>query len=193
MPKNDKRMQILAAAEKLFTDKRYHELTLDDVAREAQVGKGTIYLYFKSKDDLVVHLAMHGHAALCALIREIIDRREHDFEERLVHVCAKVSEFMVGHHTLFRIMQEEEMLSPSLVHENRSQLEGGRLELQGLVVTILRDGQAQGRLRNDIDLELQAESLMEMMRVRDWYPETPGRPSIRQLIDVFIHGFRARN
>ena len=44
MAGKDKRAQILDAAEKLFKNKRYHEMTLDLVAKEAKVGKGTIYL-----------------------------------------------------------------------------------------------------------------------------------------------------
>ena len=45
----------MRAAEKLFTSRRYHEISLDAVVQEARVGKGTIYRYFQSKDDLFFH------------------------------------------------------------------------------------------------------------------------------------------
>jgi len=192
MAKSDKRIQILDAAEKLFANKRYHELTLDDVAREAKVGKGTIYLYFKSKEDLVVQLVHYGHSALCGLIRGYIHELDIDFEERLVTVCSKISEFMLSHDTLFRIMREQEHLNAAKDDEHHCRMKAGHQEMIGLLVEILRDGAAQRQLRHDVDFELQAQCLLEFMRTRDWYPDTPGKPSIRQTVDLFINGFRAR-
>ena len=52
MAKDNKREQILNALEQLLPGRRFHEITLDEVSRAAQVGKGTIYLYFQDKDAL---------------------------------------------------------------------------------------------------------------------------------------------
>ncbi len=56
MTKENKREQILSALERLLPGRRFHEITLEEVAREAQVGKGTIYLYFHDKDALFAEL-----------------------------------------------------------------------------------------------------------------------------------------
>ena len=66
----DKRLAIMQAAESLFTSRRLHEITLDDVAREAQVGKGTIYRYFQDKDDLFFQTATQGFDELCDLLQQ---------------------------------------------------------------------------------------------------------------------------
>ena len=51
MAKTDKRILILKALEDILPGKRFHEITLEEVAKAAGVGKGTIYLYFKDKFD----------------------------------------------------------------------------------------------------------------------------------------------
>jgi len=48
----DKRGRIIAAASPLFARKHFHEVTLDEVAELAKVGKGSIYTYFQDKDGL---------------------------------------------------------------------------------------------------------------------------------------------
>src|SRR6476659_1924622 len=52
----DKRERILAAAERIFARHGFFAAKVSDVAKEAGVADGTIYLYFKSKDDLLISL-----------------------------------------------------------------------------------------------------------------------------------------
>ena len=46
--------QILHAAEQVFTKKGFDQTRMDDIAEETSLSKGTLYLYFKSKDDLII-------------------------------------------------------------------------------------------------------------------------------------------
>jgi AcrR family transcriptional regulator len=50
--KEEAKSRILDAANKVFTEKGYHEATMDDIAKRLGVSKGAIYLYFSSKEDL---------------------------------------------------------------------------------------------------------------------------------------------
>lgn len=50
-----KRARILAAATRSFMERGYRKTSVDEVARDARVAKGTVYLYFTSKADLLVH------------------------------------------------------------------------------------------------------------------------------------------
>ncbi len=54
--KNSKREVILQAAWGLIRHYGYNKTTIDDIARRAGVGKGTVYLYFKSKDEIMLSL-----------------------------------------------------------------------------------------------------------------------------------------
>jgi AcrR family transcriptional regulator len=51
---------LLRAAKKVFFKKGIHTATIDDVATEAEVGKGTVYLYFDTKETILAHLLLEG-------------------------------------------------------------------------------------------------------------------------------------
>jgi AcrR family transcriptional regulator len=53
-PRQDVRDSILDAAERLFRRYGYKKTTIDDLAREAGIGKGTVYLYFESKESVAL-------------------------------------------------------------------------------------------------------------------------------------------
>jgi AcrR family transcriptional regulator len=58
--KRRRRREILDAARQEFFDRGFHHPTVDDVAARAQVSKGTIYLYFESKEEILAHLLLEG-------------------------------------------------------------------------------------------------------------------------------------
>jgi AcrR family transcriptional regulator len=51
---DERKAQILNAAESVFTKKGFDEARMDDIAEKTRLSKGTLYLYFKSKDDLII-------------------------------------------------------------------------------------------------------------------------------------------
>jgi AcrR family transcriptional regulator len=51
---DERRSQILTAAEGVFTKKGFDEARMDDIAEKTGLSKGTLYLYFRSKDDLIM-------------------------------------------------------------------------------------------------------------------------------------------
>jgi len=61
---DNRRMEILEAAQRLFWQKGYTATSIPQIAREAELAPGTIYLYFRSKEALYVELLMEGYAIL---------------------------------------------------------------------------------------------------------------------------------
>src|SRR5215510_8357045 len=57
--RNDKRERILAAAERVFARRGFFAARVSEIAKDAGVADGTIYLYFRSKDDLLICLFEH--------------------------------------------------------------------------------------------------------------------------------------
>ena len=53
-----RRQQIMVAAKSVFTQRGFEKSTMEDIAREAELSAGTIYLYFKSKDELYASLCL---------------------------------------------------------------------------------------------------------------------------------------
>ena len=58
--KAQRRQEILNAARREFFERGFHRPTVDDVAARAEVSKGTIYLYFESKEEILAHLLLEG-------------------------------------------------------------------------------------------------------------------------------------
>ena len=96
----------MQAAEKLFRARQFHEIALDDVAREAGVGKGTLYLYFTDKDDLFFQTAVAGFDDLCDLLQQDATE-EVPLREGLRKICERVSEFFRARRPLIRLILDE--------------------------------------------------------------------------------------
>lgn len=73
--KSLRRAEILAAARKVFGEHGYEGATLDEVAREAEFAKGTIYSYFDSKADLFAALAEYEFDEVEGNINEVLARQ----------------------------------------------------------------------------------------------------------------------
>jgi AcrR family transcriptional regulator len=58
--KAQRRQEILDAARREFFERGFHNPTVDDVAARAEISKGTIYLYFESKEEILAHLLLEG-------------------------------------------------------------------------------------------------------------------------------------
>lgn len=70
--KEQRKSAILDAAEKIFFSKGLHQATMDDVAEEAELSKGTLYLYFKSKEDLYLGIACRALSLLESMFIEAV-------------------------------------------------------------------------------------------------------------------------
>ena len=56
--RENRRRQILRAAHKIFSIRGFTKTTMEDIAREAELSPGTLYLYFKNKDELYASLSV---------------------------------------------------------------------------------------------------------------------------------------
>ena len=64
--KEERRRSILQAARRTFFENGFHHATVDSVAERAEVSKGTVYLYFESKEAILAHLLLDGLEELVA-------------------------------------------------------------------------------------------------------------------------------
>jgi TetR/AcrR family transcriptional regulator len=68
--KEHRRRSILNAARSVFFEGGFQLATVDDVAAQAEVSKGTVYLYFESKETILAHLLLEGLEELVAVLEE---------------------------------------------------------------------------------------------------------------------------
>jgi AcrR family transcriptional regulator len=186
---DEKRHAIMQTAERLFTHRRIHEITLDEVARKARVGKGTIYRHFRDKDDLFFQVATSGFDELCDLVRERVPEHA-PFEEQLKHMCVQISGYFESRCEMFRMMQAEDARMPGCKETLQQRWLTHRRKLVSVVAEVISRGVAAGVVRSDIPPEILGDLLLGMLRtrVRDLrnVPESLRRYEV--LVDLFCNG-----
>ncbi len=71
-----RRKEIIKTAAQLFSQKSYHDVTMEEVASTLGVAKGTLYLYFESKEKLYLSILENGFEAIQTLIAEVQSGRD---------------------------------------------------------------------------------------------------------------------
>lgn len=74
--KAQRREDILQAAREVFFERGIHHATVDEVAEQAEVSKGTVYLYFDTKETILAHLLLEGLEQLVAQLEEAFAANE---------------------------------------------------------------------------------------------------------------------
>jgi len=194
MARRDKRQEIMQAAEKLFSTRRFHEITTDEVAEAARVGKGTIYRYFADKEDLFFQTAMSGFDALCDLVRKKVPGGA-PFREQLLGTCEQVGMFFTRRRQLFRMMQAEEFRLAIVRGSVYDRWVAHRRKLVAAVGDVIRKGVAKGIVRTDLPADVLANFLLGMLRTRarDLEDEPDDVRRYEVVVDLFCHGTGRRD
>jgi AcrR family transcriptional regulator len=189
MARRDRRLEVMQAAEALFTSRRYHEITTDDIAKAARVGKGTIYRYFADKDALFFQVALSGFDELCDLLQRKVPERA-PFAEQLLRACGEITRFFDHRRQLFRMMLAEE----NRMHARRVPLRERWLErrkkLVAAVSIIIQEGVEERQIRPDVQCDVLANYLLGMLRTRARDLEDAPEPMRRLelIIELFLGG-----
>ncbi|EPR37357.1 transcriptional regulator, TetR family [Desulfovibrio sp. X2] len=175
----EKRSRILDSAAKLFASRPFHKVLLSDVAAAAAVGKGTLYLYFESKDELYLSVLFRSFANLVARVREKLAEDEGEPEQRLSCVIRELVYRLHGNAVI------KELLRGAVVgYPNNGEWEEKRGELHKLIEAILRRGVEKGVFQ-DAHPEFTARYIPGMIRAAILF-----KPEATNVDVVFEH---ARN
>jgi len=76
--KERRRQQIIVAAKRVFSEKGFNKATMEDIAKEAELSPGTLYLYFKNKEELYASLSLRILQYLHIRVSHVINQTELD-------------------------------------------------------------------------------------------------------------------
>ncbi|MDQ3908016.1 MAG: TetR family transcriptional regulator [Acidobacteriota bacterium] len=139
----DKREAILRAAIKVFAESGYFNAKVADVARVAGVADGTVYLYFKSKEEILRSIFDRGIEVLIAEARELIEGVT-DPRERLRRIARLHLERLGADRDLAIVFQVELRGSTKFMEEFSA---AGLAEYLGLIRETFEEGQRAGVFR----------------------------------------------
>lgn len=137
-----KRLKILTAATELFAAHPFHKVLLSDVAEAAGVGKGTLYIYFKNKEDLYLSVLYSGFAQLVERMQRRLDQNQLGPMENLEAAIREIVQFAYQNPHIFELMRTV----PWRDVIDNTQWNSKRYELKALIESIIRRGIACGEL-----------------------------------------------
>ena len=121
--KERRRQQILVAAKRVFIQKGFFGATMEDIAKEAELSAGTLYLYFKNKNELSASLTLRVLQFLNIRLEHLYNEKESDLRSKISHIkdaLIDVYEFdPLILKNLFHLQSSEALknLSPELIEE----------------------------------------------------------------------------
>lgn len=190
---NEKYLRIIEAATKVFARKGFFNAKVSEIAKEAKVADGTIYLYFENKDDVLISLFEEQMQAILDNMTAQLSGEE-DPSEKLRKFALIHLRFIQEHKDVAEIIQVELRQSSKFVKEYRNEKFMRYLDLIG---DIMAEGQKLGVFRKSIIPGLAKRAffgaLDEMSRF--WVLSSRKRYDIEtaasQISEYFLAGIKA--
>jgi uroporphyrinogen-III synthase/AcrR family transcriptional regulator len=165
-PDPGKRDRIIEAASGLFGARDLSSVRMEEVAARAGVAKGTVYLYFHSKEDLYFSILATRLSVLLDALEQAF-RDEEDPRVRLRKFLVHASMFLLKYPDFFRMMRKEESRPLGAFPGPEIEVEPLRARLRELLRCLLTRGMDAGRIRQmpvDLAAELVFGALEGMVR-----------------------------
>ena len=190
MKDDTKHQKIIQAAAKVFAEKGFYNSRVSEIAKEASVADGTIYLYFKNKDDILISLFEEEFGRIVENIRNELSGEKNALEKIRRFAFAHLSIVSNTPH-LAEVLSVEVRQSGKFMKEyiNRP-----FMDYLNLVRSIFIEGQEMGLIRRDLTPGVMKRALFGALdeMARYWVLSTKKKhdtgEAALQISDVFIRG-----
>jgi TetR/AcrR family fatty acid metabolism transcriptional regulator len=192
--KNNKYHQILEAAVRIFARQGFHQSTIAQIAKEAGVADGTIYLYFKNKDDILVQFFSHRTKQVFESFREEVDRGQTSLDKLRNLINRHLTEFQRDRNGAV-VYQVETHQSSRLAEE---QIKEMSQMYRDLISEIVEQGQQEGQIRKDLYVGLVKRFIIGAVdEVINTWLHSNGEYDLvsmtEPLVELFIRGIGQRD
>lgn len=182
----EKRQAILDAALILFTEKGFHDTPTSLIARRAGVAGGTLFNYFKTKEELIKSLFLDIKSE-AGIVLSDAGSGKGDWREKLENVCVAFAEWGIENHQKIHLMQQF-YYSP---YSSKTAHDEGISNFQ-LLVDQITIGIKEGAIRNyppELILSIISSCLMTAINVAKCENDTLRQHQIlKSSIDLMLHG-----
>ncbi len=192
--KNNKYHQILEAAVKVFARQGFHQSTVAQIAKEAGVADGTIYLYFKNKDDILVQFFRFRTQQVFESFREAVDGAETSTD--------KLRNLVRRHLAEFQRDRDGAVVYQVETHQNSRLAEAQIREMskmyRDLISEIIEQGQQEGAIRKDLYVGLVKRFIIGAVDevINTWLHAEEDYDLVSMadpLVELFIKGIEQRD
>ncbi len=192
MRTSDKHSKIIQAAIKVFARKGFFNARISDIAKEAKVADGTIYLYFNNKFDILITLFEEEIGKLILEIKQLI-KNETDPAKQLKIFALYHMQLIENKKELVEVLQLEIRQSNTYMKEYRNTK---FIEYIDLIAEIIQQGQETGLFGKHIPPGIAKRAYLgaldEMSRLWILAPDPPftTEQAAEQISDIFINGLQ---
>jgi len=150
--KEARRNQILDAAETIFKSKGLGQTTMDDIAKAAELAKGTIYLYYRNKDELLLGIMLRAQEMMLGKFQEAVDTSSLSLQ-RLGALGTAYWEYVTAHGFHFSLMCMSENLPQrqQINDELLMQFYENTNGIWRLLVSLIEEGKREGTVRPEVE------------------------------------------
>ncbi|HHP7236504.1 MAG TPA: TetR/AcrR family transcriptional regulator [Desulfobacterales bacterium] len=148
--KNDKYHRILEAAVKVFARNGFHQSTISEIAREAGVADGTIYLYFKNKGDILVQFFSYKTKQVFQCFQEEVEKADSAVDKMRNLIRRHLEEFQRDRNMAI-VYQTE---THKIYRQTDAQIREMSKMYTDIIAEIIEYGQQEGSIRRDLYLGL---------------------------------------
>jgi AcrR family transcriptional regulator len=195
-PDPNKKRQIVEAATHVFARKGYAAARIIEVAEAAGVGKGTIYEYFRSKEDLFFAVFEEMMADTGSQISGTVTAVSGSAAERLKAVADAVVTAWLPKLDRYALVMEfwSAATVSSLRKRFRDSFQQAYDGFRGVIASLLRDGMASGEFTGDIEVHKTASALIgtwDALLLQAWLdPGFDPLSASRAFVEVLLNGLR---
>jgi AcrR family transcriptional regulator len=176
--------KILSVASRLFAAHRFHETRMEDIAAAAEVGKGTLYRYFKDKDELYTALLVRAAEQLEARLVEVVEQGQ-DARGKLEGVVGAIITYFDERPHLLDLIQHAEAMQRS---DRIAAWQKTRETNIRLVRSVFDAARECGEFEIE-DTHLAALLLLGSLRAVLRFGERPRRPDlVHHIVEKFLTG-----
>ncbi len=194
--KEKKRINIMQAALKIFSRKGYSPAAVDELAREAGIAKGTLYLYFQDKEDLFFSTIMYVFDNLFSLMKSNINENANPLEI-LENLAFYQLQFFSQNRDFFGIFQT--VLNENLlcIHKKMfNEILKKKMELLDYESKIVDRGKREDLIRKDIetqDIVISFDGMVEntikrMGHTEGLKPAVNVDNRVKSIMKILLHG-----
>ncbi len=193
MKSADKHAKIIRAATKVFAKKGFFNARISDIAKEAKVADGTIYLYFNNKFDILISVFEQEIGKLIDQVRLLLDKEDDPRKMLEIFITKHLTE-MKKNRNLAEVIQIELRQTNKLIRDYRN---NRFAEYVNIVSTIIKKGQEEKIFRQDILPGIAKRAIFgaldEISRIWNLNLDTnyTVEETARQVADIFQKGILA--
>jgi TetR/AcrR family fatty acid metabolism transcriptional regulator len=192
MKDENKHRTILKAAVKIFAEKGFYNSRVSEIAKEANVADGTIYIYFKNKDDILISLFEEEFGQIVENMRKELEKdKEIDVFQKIKRFALLHLSFVAKQKQLGEVLGVEVRQSSKFMKEY---INKPFIEYLNLIRSIVIEGQEKGLIRKDLTPGIMKRAFFGALdeMARYWVLSTQKKHNINeaalQISSIFIRG-----